>query len=60
MEIRDLWLQREVADGRLQVEKLLGVENPEDLMTKILTIREIHARLVKIGIVMEYYDRYMR
>ena len=45
LEIRDLWLQKEVADGKLIVEKILGTLNPADLMTKVLTIREIEDRL---------------
>ena len=36
LEIRDLWLQKEVADGKLVVEKVLGEENPAELMTKTL------------------------
>ena len=34
LEIRDLWLQKEVGDGKLNVSKVKG-ENPADLMTKI-------------------------
>eukprot|EP00973_Karenia_brevis_P020664 2837740-Karenia_brevis.AAC.1 len=34
IEIRDLWLQKVVYDGKLAVEKIPGVENPADLMTK--------------------------
>ena len=41
LEIRDLWLQREVRQGRIVVEKILGSQNPAHLMTKILIIREI-------------------
>ena len=35
LEIRDLWLQKEVRDGRVIVSKVLGTENPSDLGTKI-------------------------
>eukprot|EP00973_Karenia_brevis_P048182 6687086-Karenia_brevis.AAC.1 len=45
LEIRDLWLQKEVADEKLLVEKVPGEENPADLMTKILASREIDNRL---------------
>eukprot|EP00973_Karenia_brevis_P084821 11768817-Karenia_brevis.AAC.1 len=45
LEIRDLWLQKEVADGKLLVEKVPGEENPADLMTKVLTTKEINSRL---------------
>ena len=45
LEIRDLWLQKEVADGNLEVSKVAGDRNPADLMTKILGLSEIESRL---------------
>jgi hypothetical protein len=45
LEIRDLWLQKEVAEGKVKVFKTPGSENPADLMTKILTWGEIVIRL---------------
>ena len=45
IEIRDMWLQKEVRDGKVIVSKIPGVDNPADLMTKILGIREIYERL---------------
>ena len=60
LEIRDLWLQKEVADGKLEVSKIDGDKNPADLMTKILSVREIASRLAKMGLAMEYSDRYMK
>ena len=45
LEIRDLWLQREVSEGKLEVSKIPGEDNPADLMTKILTFREVVSRL---------------
>ena len=38
LEIRDLWLQEEVREGKVVVNKILGTENPADLMTKILSL----------------------
>ena len=52
LQIRDLWLQKEVAEGRLQVFKTPGETNPADLMTKILaigTIREILEAIWVLG-----------
>ena len=40
LEIRDLWLQKEVATGKVKVFKTPGTENPADLMTKILSLGE--------------------
>ena len=45
LEIKDLWLQKEVAEGKVKVFKTPGSENPADLMTKILTWGEILVRL---------------
>ena len=52
LEIRDLWLQKEVMEGRLEVSKIRGDENPSDLMTKILGIRDIVERLRGMSIEM--------
>ena len=45
LEIRDLWLQKEVRDGSLDFFKIPGTKNPSDLMTKILGVKEIKDRL---------------
>ena len=44
LEIRDLWLQ-ELAEGRVEVNKVPGEEHPFDLMTKVLGVRDIQGRL---------------
>ena len=36
LDIRDMWLQNEVAKGNVQISKIPGEANPADLMTKIL------------------------
>ena len=53
LEIRDLWLQQEVREGRIQVHKVAGTKNPADLMTKILSTREVQARLKEMGLFAE-------
>ncbi len=40
VEIRDLWLER-VRDGGVLVHKVSGIQNPADLITKVLTTGEI-------------------
>ena len=45
LEIRDLWLQKEVNEGKVVVHKVLGTENPSDLGTKISNAAEITERL---------------
>ena len=52
IEIRDLWLQKEIREGKVEVHKVLGTENPADLMTKILTVKEIEERLRRMSITM--------
>ena len=50
IDIRDLWLQKEAREGRLDIYKILGKDNPSDLMTKILTMGEIMERLERLNI----------
>ena len=50
LEIRDLWLQKEVGDGKVEVLKIEGPKNPADLMTKYLKNQEIQDRLKAMGI----------
>ena len=45
LEIRDLWLQREVGMNKVIVHKVDGTLNPADLMTKYLKRWEIEVRL---------------
>ena len=56
LEIRDLWLQKEIREGKVLVHKVLGTENPADLMTKILTVKEIEDRLRRMSIQMKFND----
>ena len=50
IEIRDLWLQKEVLEGKVLVSKILGTENPADLMTKLLSLKDIVSRLQRMNI----------
>ena len=45
LEIRDLWLQAEVEQGKLVVHKVKGDQNPADLMSKVLSLGEVVDRL---------------
>ena len=51
IEIRNMWLQKEVRDGKVEVSKVPGDKNPADLMTKILNTKDIQVRLDKMGLV---------
>ena len=50
LEVKDLRLQKEVRDGRVEVSKILGTENPSDLGTKILNMGEITERLAGMNL----------
>ena len=50
VEKSDLWLQKEVADGRLKVNKIWGTENPADLMTKYLAQEVIDRHCAKLNL----------
>ena len=50
LEIRDLWLQREVGLGRVIVNKVEGPRNPADLLTKYFKKWEIELRLRLMGL----------
>ena len=56
LEIRDLWLQREVGLGRVIVNKVEGPRNPADLMTKYLKRWEIELRLKLTGIRVDWEE----
>ena len=57
LEIRDLWLQKEVRDGKVIVGKVPGVENPADLMTKILGHQDIRSRLEGMNLQVDFTKR---
>ena len=50
IEVRDLWLQREVMKGQVKVVKIPGDDNPADLMTKFLNAETIGRRLEKMNL----------
>ena len=54
LDIKNLWLQKDVRDGLLEVVKIPGTTNPADLMTKILTSKEIEDRLEMMNIKVRY------
>ena len=42
-------ITKEVLEGKVKVVKVLGTENPADLMTKVLTKAEIEERVGRMG-----------
>ena len=55
LQVRDLWLQKEVRQGGIVIHKVPGVSNPADLMTKILNIKEVEERLEGMNLKIEKY-----
>jgi hypothetical protein len=45
LEVRHLWLQEAVAGQRVQVRRVPGEENPADLLTKYLSVKDVTYRL---------------
>ena len=41
VEVKQLWLQQAVAEGRFKLSKVLGTENPADIMTKYKSLPEM-------------------
>ena len=53
VEVRELWLQKEVMKGLIEVIKIPGQDNPADLMTKFLHRDLIEEHLKKLNIKMK-------
>ena len=54
LDVGVLWLQEQAVRRRLPLEKVLGTENPADLMTKHLSRDDVNKYLRQIGI--EFVD----
>ena len=50
MDVRKLWLQEEVRQGKVKLIKVRGDTNPADLMTKYLGPKEVDERCAYLGI----------
>ena len=50
LELRDLWIQKEIGDGKVIVENVAGPKNPPDVGTKFLSVDEIINKLALIGL----------
>ena len=50
IEVKWLWLQKAVADGRFRLVKLVGTENPADVLTKYKTFAEARDLLRSVGV----------
>ena len=54
IELRELWLQKEVGEGKVIVSKMPGAQNPADAMTKFLGRTQLQDRLRLLSIDLEW------
>ena len=50
MEVRHLWLQQAVAEGKFKLVKVLGTANPADVLTKYKGLNEFTELLGKVNV----------
>ena len=53
VEVKYLWLQQAVADGRFRMVKIAGEQNPADVLTKYKTLPEARRLLAACGVELE-------
>ena len=51
VKIGSLWIQQKREDGELKYRKVLGTENPADMMTKHVSARDLESQLDKVSMV---------
>ena len=49
VRVGQMWVQEAAATGDLKYRKVLGTENPADLMTKVLCYATIEKHMMKLG-----------
>ena len=54
VELRDLWIQREVGEGKVRVVKVEGKANPADVGTKFLSTTEFAEKLAELNIELQF------
>ena len=57
VEVKQLWLQQAVADGRFKLRKVLGAENPADVLTKYKSLSDFVGLLAAVNIAVVAKDR---
>ena len=56
VEVKWLWLQQAVAEGRVRLQKVLGTTNPADVCTKYQALKDIEHKLKAVNIIVETRD----
>ena len=50
IEVKWLWLQQAVADGRFRMTKVAGAKNPADILTKHKGLRDFKDQLMRVNV----------
>ena len=50
VEVRQLWLQQAVADGKFRLVKIPGLENPADVLTKYKALHDFRSLLAGVNV----------
>ena len=53
VEVKWLWLQTAVAQGRFKLQKILGATNPADICTKYQSLRDMREKLDRVNVQIE-------
>ena len=53
LDCEDLWIQQKVRSKEIQLLKVLGAENPADILTKYIDQKTLSAALARMGMVSE-------
>ena len=54
MELRALWIQREVGEGKVRVVKVAGKANAADVVTKFLSATELAEKLAVLNLELHF------
>ena len=54
VELRDLWIQQEVGEGKVRVVKIDGKANPADVGTKFLSAAELAEKLAVLNLYLQF------
>ena len=54
LEVKELWIQEEICRGRLKIGKILGTENPADILTKYLGRQDISDGCCRMNVEVVY------
>ena len=51
LDVTDLWIQDKIRSGQMKLDKMLGTENPSDVLTKFVDRNAMNKALERISLV---------